>query len=72
MEEISTAYAEVGLTGGAETFAGVAKTYSFVAANKEVGQESIEEALKQGRTYKQVVEALARDLKRSGAGEKAE
>lgn len=64
MQEISTAFAEVGLVGGAKAFEGIAETYEFVAANDEMGKESIEEALKRGRSHDEVVAALAKDLKR--------
>jgi hypothetical protein len=64
MQEISTAFAEVGLAGGAKAFEGIAETYELVAANDEVGKESIEEALKKGRSHEEVVAALVKDLKR--------
>ncbi|ORY69130.1 6-phosphogluconate dehydrogenase [Leucosporidium creatinivorum] len=69
MQEISTAFAEVGLAGGAKAFAGIAETYEFVAANDEVGKESIEEALEKGRSHGEVVAALAKDLKRPAKAE---
>lgn len=69
MEEISKAYADVGLKGGAETFSGIAQTYTFVAANEQVGKESIEEALAKGRSHTEVIEALAKDLERPSRDE---
>lgn len=62
MEEISSAFASTGLDGGAQVFSGMAKTYDFVAANKELGAEPIEEALAKKRTLADVVEILKKDL----------
>lgn len=69
MHEISVAFADVGLDGGAQTFLGIAQTYELVAGNEEVGKESIEEALAKGRSHTEVIEALSKDLKRPSRGD---
>ncbi|KAM0786660.1 hypothetical protein ACM66B_002109 [Microbotryomycetes sp. NB124-2] len=62
MDEIAAAFDQVGLSGGSQAFEGISKTYSMVARNKEVGSESIEDALERGRTVEEVLEALSKDL----------
>lgn len=64
MEEISAAYEEAGLEGGAAAFQGIAETYQFVAQNGVLGKEKIEDALAKDRTPLEVFELLASDLDR--------
>ncbi|KAL8276860.1 hypothetical protein RQP46_010688 [Phenoliferia psychrophenolica] len=65
MEEISAALELTGLgTGGASIFKGMAESYAFIAANEELGSEPIEAALEKNRSIGQVVEILAKGLKK--------
>ncbi|KAH8921061.1 6-phosphogluconate dehydrogenase C-terminal domain-like protein [Atractiella rhizophila] len=65
MDEISKAFSDAGLAGGGRMFEGMAETYRFVSKT-EVGQESVEEAKERKRKWEEVVDILARDLKKLG------
>ncbi|KAM0750040.1 6-phosphogluconate dehydrogenase C-terminal domain-like protein [Meredithblackwellia eburnea MCA 4105] len=62
MDEIGQTYRQAGLEGGGRMFEGAAKTYEFVAANDEVGKESVEQNIRKGWGEKETVEALLRGL----------
>ncbi|KAK4049558.1 hypothetical protein OIV83_004055 [Microbotryomycetes sp. JL201] len=64
MDEISSAFANVGLDGGSKALKGISETYSMVA-DSQVGSESIEDALARGRTFEEVLKALSTGLRRS-------
>lgn len=62
MDEISQAYADSHIMGGAGIFKGMSTTYSFTA-DTELGRENIEDSLEKNRSHVEVFSILKQSLK---------